>query len=390
MNYTNNMRKLVGNFVISVAVVAGAVSCTKEKAEYRITVDLPSEAKADSLYLLDYKGEKITGVAADKDGKFVFTGKTEEPAPAGVSNEKAHLYVPFILENDDISISVKDMDMNTEIKGGEIHQIVYGYESDPNYQKLNQERRKVSKEQFTNLDMTDEAKVEEARKIVNKVGDQVYKIKNDHLKKVVAEDNPPMAKAIASTMISDHDYTADKILARLEKYKKELGGSAFITYYEKMMNEFKTMEDNAKSVAVGSDYKDIVGKTRDGKEVKLSELVAKNKYTILEFWASWCGPCRGEIPNLKKAYSKYNSKGLEILSVSLDAKNSAWLKALDDEKTTWPNVIIEGEFMNPQVLGYGITGIPASYLIDQNGKIVASNYELREFDLDRTLSKFIK
>src|SRR5690606_11931164 len=115
----------------------------------------------------------------------------------------------------------------------------YGYESDPNYQKLNQECRKVSKEQFTNLDMTDEAKVEEARKIVNKVGDQVYKIKNDHLKKVVAEDNPPMAKAIASTMISDHDYTADKILARLEKYKKELGGSAFITYYEKMMNEFK-------------------------------------------------------------------------------------------------------------------------------------------------------
>ena len=365
-------------------------SCSKEKSEYQLTATLPKEVKVDSLYLLDYKGEKIQGVVANKEGKFVFIGKAAEAAPAGISNEKAHLYIPFILENADIAIDVKDTDMNTDIKGGEIHNIVYGYEKDPKYAKLNLERRKVSKEQFTDLDMTDEKKVEEARKIVNKVGDQVYKIKNDYLKKVVAEDNPPMAKALASTMISDRDYTAEKILARLAKYKKEIGKSDYITYYEKMMNEFKEMQDNAENVTVGSTYKDIIGKDRNGKDIKLSDLVTKNKYTILEFWASWCGPCRGEIPNLKKAYAKYNSKGLEIMSVSLDSKNDAWIKALDDEKTIWPNVIVEDEFRNPQVVNYGISGIPASYLIDQDGKIVASNYDLREFDLDRTLSKFIK
>ncbi|WP_208458793.1 TlpA disulfide reductase family protein [Kaistella flava (ex Peng et al. 2021)] len=384
------MKKFTRSFILPGVIALFAISCNKGKSEYHLTATLPANIKADSLYLLDYKGDKIGGVAADKEGKFVFVGKTTEAAPAGISNEKLHLYIPFILENADISIDVKDTDMNTDIKGGEIQSIVYGYEKDPNYEKLNLERRKVSKEQFTNLDMTDEPKVEEARKIVNKVGDQVYKIKNDYLKKVVADDNPPMAKAIASTMISDRDYTAEKILARLDKYKKEIGKSDYITYYEKMMNEFKTMEDNAKTVTVGSDFKDVMGKTRNGEEIKLSDLVAKNKYTILEFWASWCGPCRGEIPNLKKAYAKYHGKGLEILSVSLDSKNAAWIKALDDEKTVWPNINIEGEFQNPQVVNYGITGIPASYLIDQNGKIVASNYDLREFDLDRTLSKFIK
>lgn len=384
------MKKLIGSVILSMAFAATSISCSKEKSEYKVTVQLPAETKVDSLYLLDYKGDKLMGVKADKEGKFTFTGKATEASPAGVSNEKAHLYVAFILENDDIAINVKDTDMNTDIKGGEIQKIVYGYESDPNYVKLNLERRKLSKEQFTNLDMNDEPKVEEARKIVNKVGDQVYKIKNEYLKKVVANDNPPMAKAIASTMISDKDYTAEKILARLDKYKKEIGKSDYITYYEKMMNEFKTMEDNAKTVSVGSTYKDIIGKDRNGKEIKLSDLVAKNKYTILEFWASWCGPCRGEIPNLKKAYTKYHGKGLEIFSVSLDAKDPAWLKAMDDEKTIWPNVKIDGEFRSPQVVNYGITGIPASYLIDANGKIVASNYELREFDLDRTLSKFIK
>ncbi len=384
------MKKLLGIFILTATLAASSTSCTDEKSEYKITVQVPSETKVDSLYLLDYKGDKIIGTKSNSDGKFVFTGKTAEAAPAGVSNEKAHLYVPFILENDNININIQDTDMNTEITGGKIHSIIYGYENDPNYKKLNMERRKVSKEQFTNLDMTDELKVEEARKIVNKVGDQVYRIKNDYLKKVVEDDNPPMAKAIASTMISGATYTSDKILAKLKEYKKKIGNSEYITYYEKMMNDFKTMEDNAKTVAVGSSFKDVVGKDRTGNEIKLSDLVAKNKYTILEFWASWCGPCRGEIPNLKKAYAKYHGKGLEILSVSLDSKESAWLQALDVEKTTWPNVAITGEFQNPQVLKYGITGIPASYLIDQNGKIVASNYELREFDLDRTLSKYIK
>ncbi|MBF8455682.1 redoxin domain-containing protein [Kaistella sp. G5-32] len=384
------MKKLVRSFLLSLVLAATAVSCSKEKSEYQVTVKLPAEFKADSLYLLDYKNEKIAGVTPDKDGNFVFKGKAAEAAPAGVSNDKLHLYIPFILENDNINIDIKDRDMNTDITGGKIQSIVYGYEKDANYAKLNIERRKVSKEQFTNLDMNDEAKVEEARKIVNKVGDQVYKIKNNYLKEVVANDNPPMAKAIASTMISDKDYTAEKILARLDKYKKEVGKSDYITYYEKMMNEFKTMGDNAKTVTVGSMYKNVSGKDRNGNEIKLADMVAKNKYTILEFWASWCGPCRGEIPNLKKAYIKYHGKGLDILSVSLDSKNDAWIKALDIEKTVWPNIILEGEFRNPQVAGYGISGIPASYLIDQNGKIVASNYELREFDLDRTLSKFIK
>lgn len=384
------MKKLIGSVILSLTFAATVISCSKEKSDYNLTASLPKEAKADSLYLLDYKGDKISGVAVDKEGKFVFKGKVAEAAPAGISNPKLHLYIPFILENADISINVKDMDLNTDIKGGEVQSIVYGYEQDPNWQKLELERKKVSKENYTNLDMNDEPKVEQARKNVNAVADQVYKIKNDYLKKVVEDKNPPMAKAIASTMISGKDYTSDKILAKLEEYKKEIGKSEYITYYEKMMNEFKTMEDNAKTVTVGSSFKDVVGKDRNGNEIKLSDLVAKNKYTILEFWASWCGPCRGEIPNLKKAYAKYHGKGLEILSVSLDSKESAWLQALDVEKTTWPNVAITGEFQNPQVVNYGITGIPASYLIDQSGKIVATNYDLREFDLERTLSKYIK
>ncbi len=384
------MNKFKGVFLVMSLVALFLASCNKEKSDYQVTVTMPSDVQVDSLYLVDYEGEKIQGATANADKQFVFNGKAKEIAPAGILHTKSNLYIPFILENDVITINVKDKQKNTDIKGGEIHEMIYAYEKDPEYQKLDAERRELVKKHFGNLDMNDEAKVEEARKIVNTVGDKMFKIKNASLKEVMEGDNPAIAKAIAATMYSDREYTADKMLANLEKYKKETGENGYITYYEKMMKEYQQMEENAKNASVGNKYMEISGKDRDGNVIKLSDLVAKNKYTILEFWASWCGPCRGEIPNLKAAYSKYKDKGLEIYSVSLDSKEAAWLKAMDEEKQNWPNVLVEGEFRNSDVAKYGIVGIPASYLIDQNGTIVASNDELREFALDRTLSQHLK
>ncbi len=384
------MNKFKGVFLVMSLVALFLASCNKEKSDYQVTVTMPAEVQVDSLYLVDYEGEKLQGAVANADKQFVFKGKAKEIAPAGILHEKTNLYIPFILENEEISIAVKDKQKNTEIKGGEIHRIIYKYEEDPEYQKLDAERKELMKKHFVNLDMNDEAKVEEARKIVNTVGDKMFKIKNESLKNVMDGNAPAIAKAIAATMYSARDYTADKMLANLEKYKKETGENGYISYFEKMMKEFQQMETNAKSVSVGNQYQDISGKDRNGNVIKLSELVSKNKYTILEFWASWCGPCRGEIPNLKKAYDKYKGKGLEIYSVSLDSKEAAWLKAMDEEKQNWPNVLVEGEFRNADVAKYGVLAIPASYLIDENGTIVATNDELREFALDRTLSQHLK
>ncbi|MCJ8496995.1 AhpC/TSA family protein [Chryseobacterium salipaludis] len=384
------MNKFKGVFLVMSLVALLLASCNKEKSDYQVTVTMPAEIQVDSLYLVNYEGEKMQGAAPNAEKQFVFKGKAKEIVPAGILHEKSNLYIPFILENDDITINVKDKQKTTDIKGGKIHELVYKYENNPEYQKLDAERKELMKKHFTNLDMNDEAKVEEARKIVNTVADKMFKIKNASLKEVMEGNNPAIAKAIAATMYSDREYTADKMLANLEKYKKETGENGYITYYEKMMKEYQQMEENAKNASVGNKYMDISGKDRDGNVIKLSDLVAKNKYTILEFWASWCGPCRGEIPNLKAAYGKYKDKGLEIYSVSLDSKEAAWLKAMDEEKQNWPNVLVEGEFRNPEVAKYGIVGIPASYLIDQNGTIVASNDELREFALDRTLSQHLK
>lgn len=122
----------------------------------------------------------------------------------------------------------------------------------------------------------------------------------------------------------------------------------------------------------------------DGKQVTLYSL--RGKYVLLDFWASWCGPCRKEIPDLKAIYGQFKDKGFEIYSVSLDDKREAWAKAVSELELPWLHVSSLKGWDCPVVKRYGITGIPKMFLLDPEGKIVAVN--LRGGDLERKVASF--
>ena len=143
------------------------------------------------------------------------------------------------------------------------------------------------------------------------------------------------------------------------------------------------------NVAVGKKFIDItLPDTTGTNNIKLSEVIAKNKYTLLDFFASWCGPCMGEAPALVAAYKDYHKKGFEIYGVSLDKEAANWKKCLVEKKFTWPNVSDLKYWDCAPAKDYAVNAIPSNFLLDAEGTIVATN--LRGEDLAKKLAELLK
>lgn len=123
----------------------------------------------------------------------------------------------------------------------------------------------------------------------------------------------------------------------------------------------------------GGRYMEIVSASPEGAEVKLSDVVKANRLTLIDFWASWCGPCMVEMPNLKKIYAKYHDHGFEIFGVTLDDSKEAWTTAIAEHEMPWLHVGSLKGWEEPAAVKYGVRSIPASWLIDGEGNILDKN-----------------
>jgi peroxiredoxin len=142
-----------------------------------------------------------------------------------------------------------------------------------------------------------------------------------------------------------------------------------------------------KPVAIGQKAPDFTIAGIDGKPVKLADY--KGKYVMLDFWASWCAPCRQENPNVVKQYAKFHSKGFNIVGISLDETKEAWQQAIDADNLTWQHGSDLKRFEGPTEVLYRIEAIPSNFIIDPQGVIIAKNItgvKLEEF-LNKTFSK---
>jgi len=147
-----------------------------------------------------------------------------------------------------------------------------------------------------------------------------------------------------------------------------------------VLKEAKETAALIKSLQPGNQAPDFVQNDPDGKPIRFSDIYSKNKLTMIDFWASWCGPCRAFNPELVKIYKKYHKKGFEILGVSNDNSHEKWVKGIKDDKLVWPQVSDLKYWDNEVGKMYYVRYIPQNIFVDQTGKIVGRQIDKPEVD----------
>ena len=199
------------------------------------------------------------------------------------------------------------------------------------------------------------------------------------VKKMLPEMGTSLATLFATNFLNPEvEFTIlDSLAKRFEKERPN-------------MKQAQTFVGNVKrirGVPVGDVAPEITLNSPEGTPVSLSSL--RGKYVLLDFWASWCGPCRQENPNVVRVYNKFKDKGFTVYSVSLDKEKTNWLKAIEKDGLAWPTHVSDLKYWQSiAAQTYGVNGIPATFLLDKEGRVIAKN--LRGEALEQKLAEVLK
>ena len=359
---------------------------TKAQDQFEISGKL-SNAGDGKIVMLNYKnsaGKDAKDSAVVVKGKFALKGTTAyagkaylslKPAKSdGVKPKTAADYQVFYLEKGKYKVIGADSISKALITGTPAQKDFLDY----------------NRQMGTKLAQFQEITQRFAKVYYAKVKDTV------EIKKIQAEARPVHAKIEASLdsfIFSHPDSYVTLDLIATEK-TAVIDPEAFQKYYgplsKRVLSSFAGQQltakyDKAKQIAIGKsvDFEQVDDK---GNPFKLSSY--KGKYVLVDFWASWCAPCRAENPNLLKAYQELKTKNFEIVGVSLDESKAAWLNAVQKDAMPWMQVSDLKGFKTEVAVKYGITAIPQNFLINPDGIIIAKN--LRGEQLTEALKKFIK
>ena len=315
-------------------------------------------------------------VMADSSGHFLFTGKMKEPTFYSLTVQDVNAPVDFILENCPITISGStDSLWTATVKGSKENDIHQEFIPFTGYY--------ANQESFNAIEVVyDSASKAGDSSALTRIREQKKELNNTFRKSVQRFMNTyPLSVTAVNTIfyfIEDDLNGADSLLRGFES--SAIGSHKQVRYFRKLI-------DTKKSLLPGNIAPDFNQMDTSGKMVSLSSF--RGRYVLIDFWASWCGPCRQENPRLVKIYNRYKNKGLAVLSVSLDDKKENWLKAIKkDQLQQWSHVSDLKGWNNEAAVQYGIDAVPASLLLDPSGKIIAEN--LRGEDLERKIQELYK
>ncbi|MBL0013532.1 MAG: AhpC/TSA family protein [Flavobacterium sp.] len=380
------MKKLL----LIVAALTVLISCNKAgENEYIVTGTIKGIADGKSVILevQDETGQlkPIDTVKVEK-GKFTFKGKAKEIDMHLISIETVEGKIPFILENGDIEMTINKDSINiTKVTG------TYNNEELNSYKEKGMAiQKKMMKFQKDNTAIMQAAQQKQDTVAMNKLRKEYSKFQEEFTtqSETYVSTHP---KAFISALIIEGMFNQmSPDLKKIKKYFDGLDKSIKDTKHGKKIK--KNLDELLKPVAtvapieIGTVAPDFSAPNPEGKMVSLKE--SKGKITIIDFWASWCKPCRQENPNMVALYKEFHAKGLNIVSVSLDEKAEEWKKAIASDKLTWTNISNLKDFQDPIAVQYSIKLIPSTFIIDATGTVVAK--DLRGAELKAKIASLLE
>ncbi|WP_339889420.1 TlpA disulfide reductase family protein [uncultured Flavobacterium sp.] len=343
------------------------ISCKKDG--YEITGLAKGVENGKKVYLetQNETGPVTLDTAVVESEKFKFDGKLKEGVElAFVRIETLNGSVPLVLENGDISVEFnKDTIQNSKIGGTKNNDKfqLYNNESQVIYKKM-MKFQEVNQQKMSDAQQTqDTATVSVLMKEYNKFQDDM----NVQSKAFITKNPDAFISALLLENFLMRSYlTPEEVKGYYEKLDKSIVDT-------KSGKNIKKMIDALTSVNIGSVAPDFSAPSPDGKMISLKE--SMGKVTLIDFWASWCGPCRQENPNVVAMYNELHEKGLNIIGVSLDKEGESqkWKDAIAKDGLTWNHISNLKHWKEPIAEQYNVKSIPATFLLDASGKIVAKD-----------------
>ena len=349
-------------FILASLLTISLISCNKDTNSYKLEGDALGFADGTEIYVytLENRQPKVIDTITITEGKFSATyPKNDTSSLNFLRLNEVQGSVLFFPENEDMKATIyKDSIQASRITGGKQNN---AYSQFVDKMTGFNKKKQASMDRFREARLAnDTATIAEIQsKNLNIVAEET-EYKKEFLKN---NNNTLFAAMLISEMVGRKELTAAEATAFLNNMDEKLSNSEIV-------QDLKTNLETMKKAEVGSAAPAFSAPTPTGEPMALKD--ALGKYTIIDFWASWCKPCRIENPNVVKVYNKYHDKGLNIISVSLDKadQKDKWIQAIKDDKMDWYHVSNLQFWQDPIAQQYNVRSIPATFFLDENGMII--------------------
>jgi peroxiredoxin len=367
-------------------IIAGCAS-KENKGRFSVNGEIKNvpdqKIYLEQIYFSE-KNPEVVDTAEVKNGKFILKATAPEQGLYRLRLEKDKGAFIFINDRSDITLAAdfKTLSMKTVTFNSAATNLLKNFIISTDDQSTQLQERATVLQQYPEANKNDST--------YNVLADELQDKSNRYTRYLVnyidSSSNPIVGMfAVGYTREMDPALLEKPLSSLAKRFATNESVTTMLAQYKQVMAQVN-QKQIAKAQATGKPAPEITMPTPEGKSFSLSSL--KGKYVLVDFWASWCMPCRGENPNVVKAYNTFKNKNFTILGVSLDEDKQEWIEAIKKDRLNWTQVSDLKQWSSAAVAAYGFDGIPYNVLVDPQGNIIAT--ELRGEALQSKLAEILK